>query len=292
MIGRPFAPFSGPQHSIEVVGLIPPLLYALFIWWKGNLHVYDAVVLVLILAVYLFVLTRLPPAEHEAIEDLEVIPRTIAKARPPVRILAILACFLAGGTLIYFTAEPFLGSLVAVATAVGVPSFIVIQWLAPVISEFPELASTFYFARQEDKATMALMNIVSSNINQWTLLVAMLPIVYSLSAGAVSSIPLDPEQESELLLTIAQGVVALVFLFNMKLEWWEATLLLVLYLGQAVFANTAAQSPALAYLAHHVRLWITYVYFGWAAAALVTTIAKHGTPPAFRFFRATIREHF
>jgi hypothetical protein len=78
----------------------------------------------------------------------------------------------------------------------------------------------------------------------------------------------------------------------MKLEWWEATLLLVLYLGQAVFANTAAQSPTLAYLAHHVRLWLTYVYFGWAAAALVTTIAKHGMPPAFRLFRATIREHF
>jgi cation:H+ antiporter len=281
-----------PQHSIEVVGLIAPLLYAVFIWWKGDLHVYDAVVLILIYAVYLFVLIKLPPEEHEAIEDLEVVPRTMAKARPPVRTLAILGCFVVGGTLIYFTAEPFLGSLIAVATAVGVPTFIVIQWLAPVISEFPELASTFYFARQDEKAPMALMNIVSSNINQWTLLIAMLPIVYSLSAGAVSSIPLDPEQESELLLTIAQGVVALVFLFNMKLEWWEATLLLVLYLGQAVFANTAAQSPTLAYLAHHVRLWLTYVYFGWAAAALVTTIAKHGTPPAFRLFRATIREHF
>lgn len=280
------------QHSVEVIGLIAPLLYAVFIWWKGDLHVYDGVVLTLIYAVYLFVLTKLPPEEHEAIDDLEVVPRTMAKARPPVRTLAILGCFAMGGTLIYFTAEPFLGSLIAVATAVGVPTFIVIQWLAPVISEFPELASTFYFARQDEKAPMALMNIVSSNINQWTLLIAMLPIVYSLSAGAVSSIPLDPEQESELLLTIAQGVVALVFLFNMKLEWWEATLLLVLYLGQAVFANTAAQSPALAYLAHHMRLWITYIYFGWAAAALVTTVAKHGTPPAFRLFRATIRDHF
>lgn len=280
------------QHSVEVIGLIIPLCYAAFIWWKRDLHVYDGIVLTLVYSAYLFLLTKLPPEEQEAIDDLEVVPRTIAKARPVTRTLAIFGCFAVGGALIYFTAEPFLGSLIAVATAIGVPTFIVIQWLAPVISEFPELASTFYFARQEHKAPMALMNIVSSNINQWTLLVGMLPIVLSLGAGTISSIPLDGEQESELLLTIAQGVVALVFLLNMKLEWWEATLLLVLYLGQAVFANTAAQSPTLAYLAHHVRLWTTYVYFAWAAISFTATILKHGTPPALRSFTATVREHF
>jgi hypothetical protein len=33
---------------------------------------------------------------------------------------------------------------------------------------------------------MALMNMVSSNINQWDLLAAMLPIVYSISMGAAT----------------------------------------------------------------------------------------------------------
>jgi cation:H+ antiporter len=279
------------HHSVEVIGLIAPLFYAVFIWWKGDLHVYDGVVLTLIYGAYLFVLIKLPPEEHEAIDDLEKIPRSMVKARPAIRTVSILGCFVAGGTLIYFTAEPFLGSLIAVAALVGVPSFIIVQWLAPIISEFPELGSTFYFARQEEKASMALMNIVSSNVNQWTLLVAMLPIVYSISGGAISFIPLDAEQESELLLTIAQGMVALVFLLNMKLEWWEATVLLILYLNQAVFANTSAHSPSLAYLAHHVRLWTTYVYFGWAATSLIATIAKYGMPPAFRCFRETVREH-
>jgi cation:H+ antiporter len=279
------------QHSVEVVGLIIPLLYAAFIWWKRDLHVYDGIVLTLVYSAYLFLLTKLPPEEREAVDDLEVVPRTIAKAKPSTRTLAIFGCFAVGGSLIYFTAEPFLGSLIAVAAAIGIPTFLVIQWLAPVISEFPELASTFYFARQNDKAPMALMNIVSSNINQWTLLIGMLPIVYSISAGSVSSIPLDPEQEAELLLTIAQAVVALVFLLNMKLEWWEATLLLVLYLGQAIFANTEAQSPAFAYLAHHVRLWTTYIYFGWAVVSLIVTLSRHGVPPALKMFGATLREH-
>ena len=128
-------------------------------------------------------------------DDLEAIPRRIVCARPRVRTTAILSCFLLGGMLIYFVAEPFLGSLVALATAVGIPAFVVIQWLAPVISEFPELLSTFYFARQQDKASVAIMNIASSNINQWTLLVAMLPIVYSMSRGGASGLVLDERQK-------------------------------------------------------------------------------------------------
>jgi hypothetical protein len=35
---------------------------------------------------------------------------------------------------------------------------------------------------------MALMNMVSSNINQWTLLTAMLPVVYSISLGSPAAI--------------------------------------------------------------------------------------------------------
>ena len=166
--------------------LVAPLAYALLIWWKGSLHVYDAVVLTLMYAAYLVMLTKLPPEGREGVEDLERIPRAIVMAPRVWRTVAIVGFFLAGGLLIYFTAEPFLGSLIALAGAIGIPSFIMVQWLAPVVSEFPELASTFYFARQPEKAAVALMNIVSSNINQWTLLVAMLPIVYSMGGGHIS----------------------------------------------------------------------------------------------------------
>ena len=85
-------------------------------------------------------------------------------------------------------AEPFLGSLLAVSAALGVPQFVFVQWVAPFVSEFPEKVSAFYWARTIDRAPMALMNMVSSNINQWTLLAAMLPIVYSMSRGELSTI--------------------------------------------------------------------------------------------------------
>jgi cation:H+ antiporter len=292
-MGTPLRAIAIREHqSVEVVGLIIPLVYALFIWRKGSLNVYDAAVLIAIYAAYLFVLTKLPPEEHEGIDDLQRVPRAIAKSRRPVRIAAIFACFLAGGILIYLTAEPFLGSLMSLATAIGIPTFVVIQWLAPVVSEFPELASTFYFARQSGKAPMALMNIVSSNINQWTLLTAMLPLVLSLGAGQISSIIFDAEQQSELLLTIAQALVGLVLLLKMKLTWWEALLLFALYAAQVAFANTAAGNPTLAYLTHHVHVWITYVYFIWAAVSLVILSAKHHVPPALQAFARTWRQNF
>jgi cation:H+ antiporter len=274
--------YLDPEHSVEVIGLVLPLLYAIFIWWKGNLHVYDAVILVVFYVAYLAVLTRLPPEGHEGIEDLEAIPRSIVRAPRATRILAIAACFLAGGTLIYFTAEPFLGSLVAVAGALGLPSFIVIQWLAPVISEFPELASTFYFARQENKATVALMNIASSNINQWTLLVAMLPVVFSLSHGAPTPIVFDAAQESELLLTIGQSMVAMVFLINMEFTWWEALAMFILFAVQFVLP---------AFFGESIRVWITAAFFAWTAASILVFAVRRPRQNALTSFIATWRAH-
>jgi len=196
--------------------------------------------------------------------------------------LAIAGCFFAGGLLIYFTAEPFLGSLVAIAGAIGIPTFIVIQWLAPVISEFPELASTFYFARQEKNASTAIMNIASSNINQWTLLMAMLPVVFSLSRGTVSSFSLDPEQRLELLLTIGQSFVAMIFLVNMRIEWWEAVSMFLLFAAQFVL-------PAL--FGDQVKIWITAAFFIWTAAVVLEIVLRRRVPNALARFFETWRAH-
>src|SRR5206468_10611816 len=129
-------------------------------------------------------------------------------------------------------AEPFLASLLAVSAVLRVPNFGFVQWVAPFVSEFPEKVSAFYWARTIVRAPTALMNMVSSNINQWTLLAAMLPIVFSMSRGTPSAIRFDGEQQVELLLTLAQALLGTIFLLDMKLHWWEAAGLFVLWLGQ------------------------------------------------------------
>jgi cation:H+ antiporter len=271
-----------PHHSVEVIALFPPLAYAVFIWWKGNLHFYDGCVLILIYAAYLVVLTRLPAMEKETIEDLSVVPRSIVLAPKFRRVAGIFTCFAVGGIMIYLTAEPFLGSIMAVATAIGIPTFVVIQWFAPVISEFPELASTFYFARQNEKASLAITNIASSNINQWTLLIAMLPIVLSMSRGTITGFEFDVEQRSELLLTIGQSLTALMFLLNMELAWWEAL---------AMFGLFSFQFVLPVFFGSEVRRWISYAFFAWAAVEAIRLIVRRQTPSALAHFLETWQAH-
>ena len=207
-------------------------------------------VLILLYAAYLLILSRMPPEDPETIEDLEAIPRKIVTSPRRLRIAIISGLFLFGGILIYVAAEPFLASLLALSVAVGIPAFVFIQWVAPVVSEFPEMASTFYWARSVDRAPMALMNMVSSNINQWTLLTAMLPIVLSFSVGSVTPIVFDPEQRVELVLTLGQAVVGMIFLMNMELAWYEAAIMFVFF--WIPFVHPSWAKP------------VAWLYFGWA----------------------------
>jgi len=142
------------------------------------------------------------------------------------------------------------------------------QWVMPLVSEFPEMASTFYWAKTVDRAPMALMNMVSSNINQWTMLPAMLPIVLSVSARTVTPIVFDPQQKVELLMTIGQAAVGMMFLINMELAWWEATALFVFFL--------------IPYFMHSLAVPVTIGYFAWAGVELVRLLIGARTPAALR----------
>src|ERR1051325_1798649 len=196
-----------PQQSIQVVGLAGCLVYVGFIAWKASLTVVDAVILVAIYGGYLWMLRHGHTEDHEQIEDLAAIPKAIVLARRPVRIAGIAALFLGGGMLIYFLAEPFVSSLFALAAVAGVSEFVFLQWVAPFVSEFPEFFSAFYWARSIDRAPMALMNLVSSNINQWTLLSAMLPLVLSLGHGSIVPLELDAEQRLEYIKTLGETLL-------------------------------------------------------------------------------------
>jgi cation:H+ antiporter len=279
------------QHSIQVVGLLVPLIYVSFILWKGSLHLADSVVLTAIYAAYLTLLGRMPPEEEEGIENLERVPRAIVLAPRLRRIALIGGLFAAGGLLIYLTADPFVGSLFAVSLRLGISSFIFIQWVAPFVSEFPEGLSTFYWARSVDRAPMALMNMVSSNINQWTLLMAMLPVVLSFSLGSPTAIPFDAQQKLEVLMTIGQQLIGMLFLVNMELAWWEAGALFALWFVQFL-ASVIPPGPTFwGQLGAHVHWWVTIAYFVWAAEELFRMMLGRRKPAAFIEFARMWRAH-
>jgi cation:H+ antiporter len=227
-----------PEHAVEIIGLVPPLLYFGVILAKGSFSWVDAVVLLALYVAYLWVLFRSPPHEKERIAEAPVVSRWAYNQPGWRRYAAIGGLFVVGGMLLMITVHPFLDSMLAVAATLGVSQFVFVQWVAPFLSEFPEKVSAFYWARRVTHAPMALMNMVSSNINQWTVLAAMIPLVYGYSSwhhhGRWLDFHFDPAQELEILLTVLQTGVGVMLLANMKFDWLDATIIFVLWLAQFI----------------------------------------------------------
>lgn len=264
------------EHSVEVVGLIVPIAFFFYIWAKGTLTLLDALVLIAIYLAYLFILNKIPPQGEEKMEELEAVPRRIVRSRH--RGLIITGLFVGGGLVLYLVAHPFLESMLALALMFGISEFIFVQWVAPFLSEFPEKVSAFYWASRIRPAAMALMNMVSSNINQWTVLAAMLPIVFSISRGAVGSIAFDRLQESEILLTLGQSLLGVALLANMRFAWYEALALFSLWFIQ--------------FVRHTTREEVTVIYFGWFAVEVLLALVGRRPFSALEIFPRLIREHW
>ncbi|HEY6193864.1 MAG TPA: hypothetical protein VI504_02390 [Candidatus Eisenbacteria bacterium] len=264
------------EHAVEVVGLSPALLYFAWIVWKGSLGLWDAGALMLIYAGYLWVLQRIPPKEHEEVEDAGTVPRAVLALPPPWRTLGVVGLFLVGGAMLYFTAHPFLQSMIGLATVAGVSQFVFVQWVAPFLSEFPEFTTTSYWARSRGKAGMALMNMASSNINQWTVLAAMIPIVYSWSLGTPTAVPLGAHR-TEVLLTLLQGALGVVLLANFNFQAYEALGLLLFWGVQ--FAVPDSRGP------------MCWAYGGWLVLEIVSGLWRPGRLRAFAVFPTLWRSH-
>ncbi len=222
------------DHAVEVIGLLPPLAYFVVIWAKGSLSLFDAFVLAVTYGVYLWVLLRLPPRKETLEEDEEVpaISRWALSYAGGKRWAAVGGLLLGGGLVIYFVAEPFLNSMLALSASLGMSQFVFIQWVAPFLSEFPEKTSAFAWARRVTRAPVALVNMVSSNINQWGILSGLLAVIYCWSHGSTAPLPFDAFQRSEILLTILQAFLGWLFLASMDLEAYEAAGLFLLWAVQ------------------------------------------------------------
>src|ERR1044072_6271844 len=248
--------------ALAILARLPPLFYFLVVLVRQRIGWIDAAILILLYVAYLVVLMRNPPREQESLDEAPRVSRWAYGQRGWRRPAAIGGLFVVGGALLYVTAHPFLNSMIAVAAALGISQFFLVQWVAPFLSEFPEFVSTVGWARRGTPAPMALMNIVSSNINQWTILAAMIPLVYGYShlrhTGVWADFPLDLSQRNELALTLLQTMLGVLLLANMEFDWREATLLVVLWAVQFV-APGLRGAVMVAYGIWAVVLVIAYV---------------------------------
>jgi cation:H+ antiporter len=221
-----------PSHKIEILYLGLATIYSFFIPFKGRLDVMDAFIFIGIFALYIRAASRAAHVEPE----LEGPPQMIAAWGISARRAATIVLFLLSGYTIFISAEPFAEGLLATGRTFGIEEFILVQWLAPLASESPEFIVAILFAvRANPGASMGCL--LSSKVNQWTLLIGMLPVVYAISAGQVTPMVMDDRQVEEMLLTAAQSLFAVAVLANLTFSLAEAAVIFLLFSTQLLIPD-------------------------------------------------------
>jgi cation:H+ antiporter len=258
-------------HSIDVIALGAATAYSLTIPFKGSISLVDTAVLAAIFVVYVIIIARLESEEPELVGPARAVgtlPRT-------QRRIALLAMFLFAAVGIFLAAEPFAEGLIHTGTELGIDEFLLVQWLAPLASEAPEFLVAGILAYR-GRATVAMGALLSSKVNQWTLLIGGLPVAYSASSGALDSLPLDSRQQHEVWLTAGQSAFAVAVLVSLSLEAREAIALLGLFLIQFFIPIDG------------VHLAMTYVYL--VLAIGIFLLNRRDIRALFAGARAELRE--
>ncbi len=234
------------QRALELAFLTIATLYVIMIPLRSHVTIIDSIVLVSMFVLYVFFTARQESEDAELVGPAMTIGTLTKKRRRST--IAILLVFSAA--VIFASAEPFAEALQEIGREFGVSEFFLIQWLAPLASESPEVLIASLLAWR-GRAAKGMGALISSKVNQWTLLIGTLPIVFLISAGEFSftgGLPLDSRQREEIFLTAAQSAFAIAVFVNLRMGTREAVALFVLFATQLFITNES------------VRVWYAGAY--------------------------------
>jgi cation:H+ antiporter len=221
------------HHHLEMRFLLLSTLYSFTIPLKGELNLIDAVVLLSLFVAYVVAAAKGHRGDSELVGPAAWIDsRTNTLGRRVVATLLLVYAAVA----IFRSAEPFAESLVELGHGLPIDEFLLVQWVAPLASESPEFLVALMFAWRM-RGDLGIGALISSKVNQWTLLVGALPIAYMLAAGSWNGLPLDARQSEELFLTSAQSLLATLLIIDLDFSRLEAIILTGLFSVQLVFPD-------------------------------------------------------
>ena len=238
---RPEGPLREVQlersHAVEVSFLALATVYSLTLPLRPTISLIDSFVLVSIFAAYTWRVSKAPAEEPHLVGPARLIGTFTVRRRR----LAVVSMFVFSAAVILACAEPFAVALVETGQALGISEFLLVQWLAPLASEAPELLVAGLYAWRLN-TNAGLGTLVSSKVNQWTLLVGTLPIVFAIAYGGLAGLPIDAHQREELFLTAAQSFFALAVLATLSISTREAMLLFGLFWAQFIIGAAVPES--------------------------------------------------
>jgi cation:H+ antiporter len=240
-----------PANRVELGFLLIAGVVAFAIPASGRIHLALGLALLAWFGFYLY------KVSHGDVEEPDLIGTAAALGELPDRgrRVVVAGLFLVSGAVILLCAKPFADNLVDAGTELGIDRFLLVQWLAPLASEAPEFIIATIFAAR-GKGTAAIAMLLSSKVNQWTLLIGSLPLAHLLGGGGFS-LELDSRQVEEVLLTATQTLMGVALILALRFSRASAWALLGLFVVQ--FPLTATTG----------RLALCGVYIAVAVAGMI-----------------------
>ena len=124
-----------PKRRIELFFLAVAAVYAFIIPGTRRIGLPEGVFLLLLYGVYLWRVSREEQCEPELVG---VCARIGALSRIPRRSI-VIGMFVSAAAFVLASAEPFAEALLQTGDQLGISKFLMIQWVAPLASESPEL---------------------------------------------------------------------------------------------------------------------------------------------------------
>ena len=229
--------------TLELPMLVVATLLTIIVAFTKMIPIWLAVVFI---GVYIFYLWRSSTQESEEPELLGA-AAIIGSFRPVYRRLWVAGLFIYSAAIILIAAEPFVHGLRDTGASLGISEFLLIQWLAPLASESPEIIVAVLFSLRANP-NGGLTTLISSQVNQLTLLVGSIVVVFSISSGQLLSFPLDyfeggfverlrgpfGLQSSEFLLTAAASTFAILLVSTRIIKLWHGLALLGIFAAYMV----------------------------------------------------------
>ena len=260
-----------PSNRVELGFLLIAGVAAFLIPATGQIHLIFGIALLAWFGCYLYKLSR------GDVEEPDLIGAAAALGKLPdhARRVTVVAMLIVAAAVILACAKPFANSLIDAGTQLGIDKFLLVQWLAPLASEAPEFIIAIIFAAR-GKGTAAIATLISSKVNQWTLLVGSLPLAHLLGGGP--ALVLDSRQIEEMLLTATQTLMGIALILALRFHRFSAWALLALFVVQFPITSTTG------------RLTLCGIYAVIALAALIVN-RQHILPTLSAPFAPSTRRH-
>ena len=238
--------------TLELTMLVVATAVTFVIFFMGEVHLIVAIGLILLFVFYLWMTSTRESEEPELVGVAMAIGSLPTRERRAM----VLFLFVYAAAVILVAAEPFVDSLVETGNELGVDEFLLIQWVAPLASESPEIIIAVLFTLRANPLA-GITTLISAEVNQMTLLIGSMAVVFSISAGEPLSFPLNDRQSVEFLLTAAVSAFAILLVAPRIIGWRAGGAILALFVAHLFFVDADE------------RRIFTYIYLALAVGLVV-----------------------